>query len=103
MIFDPLDNPVDSVSYDWSVDSTAFNPMTIALKDHSLDNSTLQNWRKHERSGSPASINPDYLKIKKDRAWKRFLGYVQTSAATTAIFVFIVMSYVGIRKRWRKR
>ena len=77
--------------------------MTIALKDHTLDNSQLENWRKHRRSGSPASINPDYLNIKKEREWRQFLRYVQASAVTTAIFVVIVFSYVGIRKKLKKR
>ena len=103
MVFDPEDNPVDSVTYNWMLDSTSFYPMTIALKDHTLDNSQLENWRKHRRSGSPASINPDYLNIKKEREWHQFLRYVQASAVTTAIFVVIVFSYVGIRKKLKKR
>ncbi len=102
MLFDKEENPVDSIGYDFSLDSVK-NVHTIVLRDFNLENSSIENWRKEQRSGSPASINPDYVKIQKQAEWIRFLNYIKIGAITTAIFVVIVMAYVMMQKKLKKR
>ncbi|MCH2023244.1 MAG: CotH kinase family protein [Saprospiraceae bacterium] len=100
-VYDQLDNPVDSIGYDFSQD-TIVGVQTIALKDFNLNNNNIQNWRKQLRAGSPASVNPDYVKIRKKREWDSFLNLVKMGAVTTAVFIVIVMAYITARKRVNK-
>ena len=101
MLYDQNDNPVDSIGYNFSND-TLRNVHTIVLKDFNLNNNNIEDWRKQQRSGSPASVNPDYVKIRKKQEWDRFINLVKIGGVTTAIFVVIVMTYISLRKKMQK-
>jgi len=101
LIYDDLDNPVDSIGYHFSKDSAKLI-QTIVLRDFNLDNNTIHNWEKLQRGGSPASVNPDYVKVKQQQDWNRFLGYVKTGSITAAIFILIVAAYLMFRKQLKR-
>lgn len=101
MLYDHDNNPVDSIGYNFKGDSIK-HTQTIVLRDFTLDNNYIENWNKLQRSGSPASVNPDYVKIKKEREWANFLHYVKISGITTAIFVLIVMAYISVKKQLKR-
>lgn len=98
MTYDNDENPVDSIGYNFSKDSSD-NTQTIVLQDFALDNNIIQSWKKLQRSGSPASVNPDYIELKRQKDWDKFLNYVKIGGITTAIFVLIVMAYIMVRKQ----
>lgn len=98
MIYDNNDNPVDSIGYNFSKDAIK-NIQTIVLKDFASDNNIIQSWKKLQRSGSPASVNPDYIELKRQKDWDRFLNYVKIGGITTVIFIIIVMAYIMVRKQ----
>jgi hypothetical protein len=97
LIYDALGNPVDSVSY--TIDSATSQAKTIVLGDFELDNTLINNWSFSERSGSPASINPEYIERREAKRWNRFLDYVKIGGVTTAIFILIVLVYITARKQ----
>ncbi|CAA6803778.1 MAG: Spore coat protein CotH [uncultured Aureispira sp.] len=101
LIYDDLANPVDSIGYHFSKDSAKLI-QTIVLRDFNLDNNTIKNWGKLQRGGSPASVNPDYIKVKKQQDWNRFLGYAKTGGITAAIFILIVAAYLVVGKRLKR-
>jgi hypothetical protein len=101
MIYDDASNPVDSIGYHFSKDSVKLI-QTIVLRDFNLDNNTIKSWEKLQRSGSPASVNPDYIKVKEQKDWNRFLGYVKTGGITAAIFILIVAAYIMVRKQLKR-
>ena len=101
MVYDHEGNPVDSIGYDVSQDSSK-NIQSIVLRDFNLDNNLIENWVLQHRAGSPASINPDYVKLREKQDWNRFLNYVKMGGVTTAIFVIIVMAYIMVRKRLKR-
>jgi len=101
MIYDDESNPVDSIGYYFSKDSIHLM-QTIVLRDYNLDNNTINSWKKIQRSGSPASVNPDYLKIKEQKDWNRFLGYIKTGGITAAIFILIISTYIIVRKQLKR-
>ncbi|BDS14854.1 CotH kinase family protein [Aureispira anguillae] len=98
MIYDNKANPVDSIGFNFSKDSV-HNIQTIVLRDFDLDNNVIDSWKKLKRAGSPASVNPDYIQLKQQKDWERFLNYVKIGGITTAIFVLIVMAYIMVRKQ----
>lgn len=97
MIYDNLENPVDSIGYDLSKDS--IKHLALALIDFNLDNTSIDNWSKIQHPGSPAVVNPDYLKIKEQEDWNRFLSLVKIGGIITIIFIIIVTIYSITRKR----
>ena len=102
MLYDREDNPVDSVGYAFHKDSVG-KAQTLVLRDFTLDNDFIENWNKLQRSGSPASINPDYVQLKKIKEWNQFLEYIKIGGITTVIFVIIVMAYIMVRKQLRQK
>lgn len=101
MLYDHLLNPVDSIGFDFSVDSFPKHIQTIALRDFGVDNNSIEHWEKSPRSGSPASVNPNYLQLKQKKDWERFLNYVKIGGTTAAIFVLIIAAYIMVRKQLR--
>lgn len=101
MIYDNASNPVDSIGYHFSKDSAKL-VQTIVLRDFNLDNNTIKSWEKLQRGGSPASVNPDYVKVKEQKDWNRFLGYVKTGGITAAIFILIIAAYIMVRKQLKR-
>lgn len=97
LIYDADDNPVDSVSY--TIDPNLSDAKTLVLRNFEADNTLISNWNISKRSGSPASVNPDYIKQQEAKSWNQFLDYVKIGAVTTAIFVLIVLAYVTARKQ----
>ena len=72
------------------------------LRDFNLDNNTIESWEKLQRSGSPASVNPDYIKVKEQKDWNRFLDYAKTGGITAAIFILIVTAYIMVGKQLKR-
>jgi len=101
MLYDYEENPVDSIGYDATLDSIK-GTQSIVLRDFNLDNNVIENWVMQYRSGSPASVNPDYVQIQEQERWNRFLHYVKIGGITTAIFFVIVMGYIMVRKRLKR-
>lgn len=101
MIYDNEDNPVDSIGYNFPKDSIGLI-QTIVLRDFHLDNNEINSWEKLQRSGSPASVNPDYIKVKEQKEWERFLDYVKIGGITAAIFILIVTAYIMVRKQLKR-
>lgn len=101
MLYDNAYNPVDSIGYNFPKDSVGL-VQTIVLRDFHLDNNEIKSWKKLQRSGSPASVNPDYIKIKEQKEWERFLDYVKIGGITAAIFVLIVAAYIMVRKQLKR-
>lgn len=101
-LYDQDDLPVDRFKYDFSADSIE-RPHVIALKDFTSDNEDLSYWNQHQRSGSPASVNPDYIQLQKEKEWQRFLHYAKIGGITASIFILIILSYVKVAKRLRPR
>lgn len=97
LIYDQEGNPVDSVSY--KIDPSLEGAKTIVLGNFEVDNTLASNWNASERSGSPASVNPDYIKQQEAKRWKRFLDYVKIGGVTTAIFILIVLAYITAKKQ----
>lgn len=102
MVFDDLKQPVDSIGYKIEKDQRE-TAKTIVLADFAKDNSRLTNWNPSERTGSPASINPDYVQIRDDRRWAQFLEYVKIGGVTTALFILMLLGYAKVRKQLRRK
>ncbi len=101
MLYDDEYNPVDSIGYNFPKDSVGLI-QTIVLRDYHLDNNHIQSWEKLQRAGSPASVNPDYIKVKERKDWERFLEYVKIGGVTAAIFILIVAAYIMVRKQFKR-
>ncbi len=97
LIYDEEGNPVDSVFY--TIDPEMTQAKTIVLGNFEVDNTLMSNWKPSERSGSPASVNPDYVQQQEAQRWNRFLDYVKIGGVTTAIFILIVLAYITARKQ----
>lgn len=101
LIYDAEGNPVDSVSY--TIDPEMAAAKTIVLGNFEEDNTLASNWNPSERSGSPASVNPDYIKQQEAKRWNQFLDYVKIGGVTTAIFILIVLAYITARKQLKQQ
>lgn len=97
LIYDQQGNPVDSVSY--TIDPSWTTSKTIFLGNFEEDNTLTSNWKPSERTGSPASVNPEYIKQQEAKRWNKFLDYVKIGGVTTAIFILIVLAYVTAKKQ----
>ncbi|MGH1335535.1 MAG: CotH kinase family protein [Aureispira sp.] len=101
LIYDAIGDPVDSVSY--TIDPALENAKTIVLGNFEEDNTLTSNWNPSNRAGSPASVNPDYIKQQEEKSWQQFLDYVKIGGITTAIFILIVLAYITARKQLRSK
>lgn len=102
LIYDDLGQPVDSIAYRIDPDQRA-TAKTILLGDFNEDNSASANWKTSDRSGSPASVNPDYVKLRDQRRWENFLEYVKVGGITAALFLLIILGYSAVRKQLRRK
>ena len=102
LIYDDLNQPVDSIAYHIP-DSLRGLVKTIVLGDFNANNSAATNWKASERTGSPASVNPDYLQLRDQQRWQQFLEYVKVGGITTALFVLIMVGYASVRKQLKRK
>lgn len=102
LLYAPDGDPVDSVAYRLDKKEDGNILLTLALKDFNADNSNPDNWKIEKMEGSPASVNPDYIKLKKAKQFSRFMRYAKIGGVTVGIFVAIIMAYVLVRKRLKK-
>lgn len=102
LLYAPNGDPVDSVGYRLDKKEDGNILLTLALKDFDADNSNIENWKIEKLEGSPTSVNPDYIRLKKAKQFTKFMHYVKVGGITVGIFVAIVMAYVLVRKRLKK-
>lgn len=102
LIYDDLGQPVDSFSYqiDKELRKTT---KTIVLGDFKADNSNSNNWTPSVRTGSPASINPDYVQLRDQRRWEQFLEYVKVGGITAGLFILMLVGYASVRKQFHRK
>jgi len=97
MLYDKEDRPVDSIGYKVKGDYK-----TIVLRDYNNDNNNIENWQSGLQAGSPASVNPEYLKIKQAADWQYFLELVKIGGITVAIFIAIMLAYLAAKKQFKR-
>lgn len=98
MLYDATGLPVDSIGYKIDKDQ-AKEIKTLVLRDFTADNTDKANWELATQSGSPASVNPEYVQIKEKADWDLFLYRVKIGGIVTASFVLIVGIYITVRKK----
>lgn len=102
LVYDDLKQPVDSTGYHIE-DNLQGSIKTIALGDFATDNSHADHWKPSARTGSPASINPDYIRLQDARRWAQFLEYVKIGGVTAALFILMVLGYAKVRQQLRRK
>ncbi|MCP4442105.1 MAG: spore coat protein CotH [Aureispira sp.] len=101
LLYAPDGDPVDSIGYRLEKEE-GDALLTLALKDFNNDNSNIDNWKIEDMEGSPASVNPDYIKLKKARQFNAFMRYIKIGGVTVGIFVTIIMAYVLVKRKLKK-
>lgn len=106
-LYTPDGEPVDSVAYDIGKSKDSIL-LVLALRDFESDNSNFKkNWKYDKYGGSPASMNPHYLKWKNKAAsaagegdnLNSFMDAVMVALYTVGGFVLILILMIIFRKR----